>query len=57
MIFSLLPVGIWKRFYNFFIYKADRHKKLSYNSLEQAVIIPDKQKLRGLKYVLYMRQN
>lgn len=23
MIFSLLPVGIWKRFYNFFIYKAD----------------------------------
>lgn len=52
MIFSLLPVGIWKRFYNFFIYKV-----LCYNSLEQVVIIPDKQEMRGLEYVLYMRQN
>ena len=57
MIFSLLPVGIWKRFYNFFIYKADWHKVLCYNSLEQVVIIPDKQEMRGLEYVLYMRQN
>ena len=48
MIFSLLPVGIWKRFYNSFIYKADRHKGLCYNSLKRAVIIPDKQKMRDL---------
>lgn len=38
----------------FFIYKADRHKGLCYNSLEQVVIIPDKKEMRGLEYVLYM---